>query len=679
MTSSPGSTRRCMLLGTLSLHAVLIATNPSGSNGTYLTVTNRGDHPAMSHKFGELLEWVQAEADATGLTVNPRRSHLRYSDILELKDGPNGLGLVSKQRFERGDTVAQLPLSSIVTEYNYKGASEGGTWSDDLAFYLIQQKRAGAVSPLAPYLSVLPAYTGRDGIESNRAKFWEPGLLQQYLRGSNFPDFVANQANSVRADYLRLNANNIPWEEYDWAKDIIATRAMRPPDSSFRLPLLFSVFDLALHGDAENIHVTIKGEHLCVVAVRQILPGHDILNTYVDYGFTTSWNTVEGYGFTTPKISSRRKQVVLRVGAASAMKHASAIAPDSWQNNDAGGLVVQEFTLLDTTQNSKGALAFIGYLRFLADPNDYKAFDRKYINTFTPARPANWDVEAAAFKIGLQLVTESLNLYPNSLEADRELLDKHGFTTRAMFLVSIRYDEKLTLHWWLRLFQRGLRARSAFSRPSSSSSDGLSVEEYWEPRALTHISMAEADTREQLSIIVAQLEHHVRYEYECALETPLEFGLGFFLAFLVADLFFRGVDLEPILITLSPAGSTRAMLAKRLLQCAMLLMFCAIGNTVFGTHATRLLSGIVSPLTAASNPVNEWQREDADWRSFDTKLKLVIMNCAIVLGIGALGLHALLRAMLVLCGVESSPRPATEVQWHRRMQKKQKGAPNKQM
>ena len=54
-------------------------------------------------------------------------------------------------------------------------------------------------------------------------------------------------------------------------------------------------------------------------------------------------------------------------------------------------------------------------------------------------------------------------------------------------------------------------------------------------------------------------------------------------------------------------------------------------------------------------------------------------NYAIVLGIGAWGLHALLRSMLVLCGVQSRPRPATEVQWQRRVQKKQKAAPDKQM
>ena len=629
MTLSSGSRspgQRIMMVAALLLCV-------SGSE--VLLPTDHDD--TTSDKFDGLLEWVQGAVNTKPqLRVNARRSHLRYTDILKIKNGRYGLGLVSEQRFERGDTVAQLPLAGLITEFNYRGSSGSGRWSDDLAFFLIQQRRAGAASPWAPYLDMLPRYGGRSGIESNRPKFWEPGIFQRYLRGSHFADFVANRAASVRADYARLNTDKVSWNEYEWARDIIATRAMNPPGSAFQLPLLFSVFDLALHGDVENIHIVMKGEYLCAVAVRQILPGDEFLNTYVSYGISTSWIAAEAYGFTTPKISNRRKQVQLQVSAVNAKKHAMAISPAIWQHRDTKTVVMQElnFTLLNTLQHGRGAPAFLSYLRFLATP-DRQVFDWKFSNTLAPVSQEKWAVEAAAFKIGLQLVTEALEQYPDSLEVDRQLLEGDVLlTSRSMFLVSIRYDEKLTLQWWQQIFQRGLR---------QAVENSVSVAEYWAPRALTQISMAEADTGEQLAIVRNEIHRHVHREYECGMEMPLEFALGLWLSCVVFDLAFRGLNFETVLITTSPTDSVRAMLAKRAWQVFPLLLLCAI----LKTHAGSIFY-----------TTEEWRHIDMeDWRPFGTKLRVVATSCACVLGLGAFVLNSLVRGLFALFGVADSPRP----------------------
>lgn len=238
---------------------------------------------AMPEGFGAFLGWLQRGADDAGLATK----FPPLAESFELRLGQFGQTLYATRRFERGDTIALIPLSHLVSELNYSKSTAAGARSD-LAVYLAQQRRDGSTSPWAAYDSTLP--DEHDCRPSN----WPPALLRKHLRGSRFPDAVDALAKATRRQYDSKMASdgglNISWEEYRWGHDTQATRSLSPDPVRGLISgrsLMFPLFDLALHGDKRNIRCKMQEfslekaggrggstvAALQVDATRRILPG----------------------------------------------------------------------------------------------------------------------------------------------------------------------------------------------------------------------------------------------------------------------------------------------------------------------------------------------------------------------------------------------------------------------
>ena len=129
-----------------------------------------------------------------------------------------------------------LPLSALVTEWNYSGAARHGTRShaprgatapSDMAVFLAKHRAMLAHSPLAAYIDLLPRQ------DNDRPIHWEPQLLQTHLRGSHFPAFVLEKAAHVRADYAALGDSGVSFADYRWGRDVVTTRAIADSTLAF--------------------------------------------------------------------------------------------------------------------------------------------------------------------------------------------------------------------------------------------------------------------------------------------------------------------------------------------------------------------------------------------------------------------------------------------------------------
>ncbi len=242
---------------------------------------------AMPEGFGAFLEWLQRGADDAGLASR----FPPLSESFELRLGRFGQTLYATRRFERDETIALIPLSHLVSHFNYSTSTSSDTV--DLAVYLAQQRRYGAASPWAAYDSTLP------DVHDCRPTNWPAALLRKHMQGSHFPDAVNALAQSVRQQYDRKVATDtdldISWEEFRWGSDTKATRALKADPvgglTRERSSLMFPLFDLALHGDNRNIRCKMqelsadkaKGGGSSTVAAlhvdasRRILPGESKL------------------------------------------------------------------------------------------------------------------------------------------------------------------------------------------------------------------------------------------------------------------------------------------------------------------------------------------------------------------------------------------------------------------
>ena len=407
---------------------------------------------AMPHGFGAFLDWLQAGADAAGLGAE----FPPFRESFELRRGRFGQALFAARRFERGETLALIPLSHLVTELNY---SDGGGTSrkvggSDMYLYLARQRQAGAASPWAPYYATLPDE------HSCLPHNWEPGLLDAHLRGSHAADAVREQRSARRREYDNVASGHgtrhpgsgglgVSWEEFLWASDTHSTRALTPTAGVAGLTgrsVMFPLFDLALHDDERNMRARVEELEatatrpavaaLVVDAKRLIRPGDEILNWYIGFGTMSSWTAVKQWGFTTERCSREMKEVRLVVtpesvrAAAAAAGLALATAPPNAKN----------FTLFERHGQLGETLPLLSHLRTAAGGG--------------AGAGQTWRTELVVARLGAQMMEAALGAYPHSVEEDEALLGGDFEDPRVRFMVMLRRDEKLVLHGWRRLLRR---------------------------------------------------------------------------------------------------------------------------------------------------------------------------------------------------------------------------------
>lgn len=320
-----------------------------------------GDHDDAAHVAGgsrtatavaaeQLLSWLQGHLDsgcprtAAGLPSLAATFELRTPAAAGARGPGPGRGLYARRRIERGEVVAMLPLSVLVSERNYSGLSavaaaaprgaSGGARSD-MAVFLARHRAMRASSPLAAYLALLPAK------HSYRPRDWAPELFERHLRGSHFPAFVAEKSARVLADWRGLDPTSrsgISLEAYVWARDIVTTRAMAGnAEAGLDESVLFPLMDMGNHADDRNVFVVLKGVDdgdaapsgnggstsastvvLQMIAARLIRAGDEILNGYMDFGNTSAWTSLEAWGFVTARTSAAHKITRLHVSSAEA-------------------------------------------------------------------------------------------------------------------------------------------------------------------------------------------------------------------------------------------------------------------------------------------------------------------------------------------------------------------------
>ena len=101
-----------------------------------LVTSHEPGRNAMPDTFGPFLSWLQQGADDAGFALD-------FPDLagsFELRLGRFGQTLYSTRRFERGETIAIVPLSHLLSELNYSAVGTGDIRSN-LKLHLARQRR----------------------------------------------------------------------------------------------------------------------------------------------------------------------------------------------------------------------------------------------------------------------------------------------------------------------------------------------------------------------------------------------------------------------------------------------------------------------------------------------------------------------------------------------------------
>ena len=190
----------------------------------------------------QLLPWLEEAIDSAGL-----RHLLRYPDLplaqqLAVRSGPHGHALHARVGFEAGESILPIPASRLLRDRSTGQAAL--SWS--LAKH---RQQPGEHSRLAPYFAVLPDH------HPERPAHWGAELLREHLQGSGFTEYVDEREEGVRSDYeaLQQRGRRGPsWEQYRWAHDTVATRAMAADSGGKNAPAARRDTDQAATRDADT-------------------------------------------------------------------------------------------------------------------------------------------------------------------------------------------------------------------------------------------------------------------------------------------------------------------------------------------------------------------------------------------------------------------------------------------
>jgi hypothetical protein len=399
----------------------------------------------VAHAFDtQLLPWVEEAIEQLGL-LDPHRPHpAALVQRLECRAGRHGWSLFSRVALDQNETIMVIPKARLLRDRS-RGKS-GLAWA--VAKNYMQGKPH---SRLAAYLSVLP------DTHTERPARWDAAFLREHLEGSGFPEYVAEEEEQVQADFASLqvvhehcSGRTPTWDEYLWAYDTVATRAMQADTSNHWM--LFPVGDMCNHGDRPNVAMrwrtvpTSSGresEELFMTAARRVETGDELTTGYVDFGRLSNWQSLQLWGFASPRTRAARMVVRLRVTApqaSAAIAEALGIAApgrDFCADEGSGPeLCRRKFFLL-------GGAAL---------EEDDGLFGQARAAVRNDAPTATWDQEAAAMMVCRLLMTAALAAYPHSVEQDDELLDSLAAGAdpdpRVGVLIQLRRDEKSVLHQW---------------------------------------------------------------------------------------------------------------------------------------------------------------------------------------------------------------------------------------
>mmetsp|Transcript_121998 Transcript_121998/g.390058 ORF Transcript_121998/g.390058 Transcript_121998/m.390058 type:complete len:520 (+) Transcript_121998:142-1701(+) len=424
----------------------------------------------LEGKFRRLVDWLQDGMDAADFGVKRPPT---LAETFHLGVSRFGRTLVAARDVEAGATITLLPLTHVIHAADYSKGLECLSANVQGAVYLARQRALGEGSPWAPYMALMP------GAHPDLPKYW-PELWEEHLQGSMFHEFVNLYDGEVKNDYERVKeVAGMSWEDYQWGADIRQTRSVywdaswvgdntpRPRGASALVPL----FDLLAHGSQPNADFKFDSElqAMRLYAKRSVSRGDELLIPYFDDATRSNTEVLQKWGFA---VESAKKMVEVRVA------QAVAASAESEPPQEAPGYA------LELTARDGAATAFLGHLRALADrrpvaleglPEDWMALPDPrtgwlyYWSTATggttwerPGHPLGksqpfytpasfWGVEAAALTMAKDLMERRLAEYPQTLAEDEQLLAGYISDMRMRFLVMFRRDEKLVLHWWLRL------------------------------------------------------------------------------------------------------------------------------------------------------------------------------------------------------------------------------------
>lgn len=274
--------------------------------------------------FDALVAWMERgvlEAGFGGAAVP-------LTETFALSQCRCGYGLIARRAFRRGNTLAIVPVSRLITsrgvlEENFPGAGMmdkqlGAAMAERarMAEFIAMQRNAKGASRWAAYIELLPEQ------HVDLPRHWPQEVFSNHLCGSFFPDFVRFRALQVQRSFDVLQrarsgggcwvgaSDGLPvWEDFSWAWDVVTTRAAwvtveegMPPG-----PVLFPLLDIANHSDTPNMSLRFdsSAKALRCEATRDIRPGEGLFSSYFDTAAMNSWTALERWGFASPSFRSR--------------------------------------------------------------------------------------------------------------------------------------------------------------------------------------------------------------------------------------------------------------------------------------------------------------------------------------------------------------------------------------
>jgi len=467
------------------------ARSEDGADGASSETCAADDPSCGGDAFASLIAWMQDGMDKY-LAAEHREDAPRLDEVLDRRDRT----MVAKRDLHQGELLMRIPTKRLMHAGYYKENWEGSnatiapildagldtkvergtyiapqTW---VALYMMEHRRMGRQSEWFHYLDLLPKEFPSCPI------FYSDEDFDQ-LKGSSFVPRAKKHKETLEAQFEAVSkivpgfADNYTVSEFLWARAAIATRTFGwniPGIGDGVRDFMVPLGDMFNHRSPKMLEwiFNTTTDSLDYWVREEVSAGQELL---ISYGTKSNGEYLLHYGFAVQGLPQRSYPVctvrvvvnldgVLDHDAKRKWLIKAAFTPTKVHKP-------YEFTLRDTWEKDPANMLAYARLLELPDIDAVKKATgpgttnckRISVPPGLCAQPISLVNERAALARCLSVVDSAMKAYPTSLEEDEAILP--GLEGTALFLVTLRRDEKFVLRYWQRFFGLALEMVDAKS------------------------------------------------------------------------------------------------------------------------------------------------------------------------------------------------------------------------
>ena len=215
---------------------------------------------------------------------------IEVHDSLEYRSEAGVRGVYCNETIEAG-TLVKIPFSSLLTMESIESKFKDLREDDQLALFLLQERRKGTASRWARHLSVLPS-------SYDTVFTWKKGELENFV-GSSVHTLSLRLRDQLRSDFQQL-PRDFTFDEYQWALSTIWSRfvSVRRRERVYKaMAPVFDMFNHDPHCTTMDHHFNEEEDAFVLVSSKTWTTDHQI---FINYGKLTDAKLALFYGFLLP-------------------------------------------------------------------------------------------------------------------------------------------------------------------------------------------------------------------------------------------------------------------------------------------------------------------------------------------------------------------------------------------